>query len=98
MWDLIENTVTRAELRTVLATVDDLMPPSDAELEGSRAEEPWCSCLLVRCPPRRSRPDRRAWLRLAFPADRPEETVDRAAYTLCQLEQFHRHLEHRSPP
>lgn len=37
-----------------------------------------------------------AWARLVYPAGRPEETVDRAAYTFCVLEQFHRHLKHRN--
>ncbi|MFE2996599.1 hypothetical protein ACFXG4_16465 [Nocardia sp. NPDC059246] len=36
------------------------------------------------------------WQRLVFPTGRPEETVDRAAYTLCVLVQFHRNLEHRN--
>ncbi|MFQ6228136.1 hypothetical protein [Nocardia sp. NPDC002869] len=36
------------------------------------------------------------WSRLVYPDGRPEETVDRASYTLCLLEQFHRHLEHRN--
>ncbi|WP_280443904.1 hypothetical protein [Nocardia brasiliensis] len=29
-------------------------------------------------------------------AGRPAETVDRIAYALCVLEQFHRHLKHRN--
>ncbi|WP_433662548.1 Tn3 family transposase [Nocardia sp. CA-128927] len=37
-----------------------------------------------------------AWTRLVYPAGRPPETVDRAAYTFCVLEQFHRHLKHRN--
>lgn len=36
------------------------------------------------------------WKRLVYRVGRPPETVDRAAYTLCLLEQFHRHLKHRS--
>lgn len=36
------------------------------------------------------------WTRLVYPDGRPEETVDRATYTLCVLEQFHRHLKHRN--
>ncbi|MGW4717859.1 hypothetical protein [Nocardia sp. NPDC004260] len=36
------------------------------------------------------------WKRLVYRDPRPPETVDRAAYTLCLLEQFHRHLEHRN--
>lgn len=31
------------------------------------------------------------WKRLVYPDERPAETVDRAAYTMCLLEQFHRH-------
>jgi TnpA family transposase len=142
VWDLIENTVTRAELRTALATVDDLVPPSDAELDGQRAEELAGRVNTVRmflpvlmrtvefgatsegravltamhtlaelltAPRARGVPARwfdarrvdhdligGAWSRLAYPADRPAETVDRAAYTLCVLEQFHRHLKHRT--
>lgn len=37
-----------------------------------------------------------AWKRLVYRDPRPPETVDRAAYTLCLLEQFHRHLKHRN--
>lgn len=37
-----------------------------------------------------------AWSRLVYPDGRPAETVDRAAYTFCVLEQFHRHLKHRN--
>lgn len=36
------------------------------------------------------------WSRLVYRQGRPEWTVDRAAYTFCVLEQFHRHLEHRN--
>ncbi|MDV6278178.1 hypothetical protein R3Q06_32440 [Rhodococcus erythropolis] len=36
------------------------------------------------------------WSRLVYREGRPPETVDRAAYTLCVLEQFHRHLKHRN--
>src|SRR5450755_3399272 len=35
------------------------------------------------------------WRRLVFKPDRPEGTVDRAAYVFCVLEQFHRHLLRR---
>ncbi|WP_146097560.1 hypothetical protein [Nocardia nova] len=31
--------------------------------------------------------------RRVYPPECPEQTVDRAAYTLCPLEQFHRHLK-----
>jgi hypothetical protein len=37
--DLIKNTVTRAELRAALSTVDDLVPIADAELDGQKLEE-----------------------------------------------------------
>ncbi|WP_327118915.1 Tn3 family transposase [Nocardia sp. NBC_01730] len=37
-----------------------------------------------------------AWKRLVYREGRPPETVDRAAYTLCLLEQFHRHLKQRN--
>ncbi|TGD89058.1 Tn3 family transposase [Mycobacterium sp. TJFP1] len=36
------------------------------------------------------------WKRLVYRDPRPPETVDRAAYTLCLLEQFHRHLKYRN--
>ena len=36
------------------------------------------------------------WKRLVYRDARPPETVDRAAYALCLLEQFHRHLKHRN--
>jgi len=35
------------------------------------------------------------WQRLVFKPGRPEDTVDRAAYVFCVLEQFHRHLLRR---
>jgi TnpA family transposase len=35
------------------------------------------------------------WRRLVYATDRPEGTVDRAAYVFCVLEQFHRHLLRR---
>jgi TnpA family transposase len=35
------------------------------------------------------------WRRLVFKPDRPRDTVDRAAYVFCVLEQFHRHLMRR---
>ena len=37
-----------------------------------------------------------AWKRLVYPDGRPSETVGRAAYTMCLLEKFHRHLKHRN--
>jgi hypothetical protein len=37
-----------------------------------------------------------AWKRLVYREGRPSETVDRAAYALCLLEQFHRNLKHRN--
>ncbi|MDG5773750.1 Tn3 family transposase, partial [Mycolicibacterium fortuitum] len=37
-----------------------------------------------------------AWKRLIYTPGRPEGTVDRNSYTICVLEQFHRHLKHRS--
>jgi len=37
-----------------------------------------------------------AWSRLVYTPGRPEGTVNKAAYTMCVLEQFHRHLKHRS--
>ncbi|MEU1998220.1 hypothetical protein ABZ511_27580 [Nocardia gamkensis] len=37
-----------------------------------------------------------AWQQLAYPAGRLAGTVDRAAYTFCLLEQFHRPIEHRN--
>ncbi|MFE2960956.1 hypothetical protein [Nocardia tengchongensis] len=37
-----------------------------------------------------------SWQRLVHPPERPEQTVDRAAYTLCVLEQLHRHLKYRN--
>lgn len=36
------------------------------------------------------------WSRLVYPGARPEGTVDRAAYTVCLLEQFHRYLKYRN--
>jgi hypothetical protein len=35
------------------------------------------------------------WQRLVFPKDRPAETVDKAAYVFCVLEQFHQRLKRR---
>ncbi|WP_245546992.1 Tn3 family transposase [Nocardia brevicatena] len=142
VWDLIENTVTRAELCAALATVDDLVPQTDAELDSQRFEElagrvntvrmflpalmrtvefgatsdgrPVLTAMhtlaeLLTEPRPRGVPARwldarrvdhdlvgGGWSRLVYPGDRPAETVDRAAYTLCVLEQFHRHLKHRS--
>ncbi|OJF14078.1 hypothetical protein BG844_11705 [Couchioplanes caeruleus subsp. caeruleus] len=35
------------------------------------------------------------WQRLVFPKERPAETVDKAAYVFCVLEQFHQRLKRR---
>jgi hypothetical protein len=35
------------------------------------------------------------WRSLVLKPDRPQDTVDRAAYVFCVLEQFHRHLMRR---
>lgn len=35
VWDLLENAVTKAELRAAIATVDELVPASDIELDGN---------------------------------------------------------------
>ena len=39
VWDLIENAVTKSELRTAVAVIDELVPAGDAELNGQRLEE-----------------------------------------------------------
>jgi TnpA family transposase len=39
MWDLIENTATKSELRAAVAVIDELVPVDDAELNGQRLEE-----------------------------------------------------------
>ena len=141
VWDMIERKVTGSELRTAVAVIDELVPASDAELDGQRAQElagrlatvrPFLPLmmrtidfgatpdgapvlaamrklgeLLAAKPSKLSATwlDARqvdhdlitgAWKRLAYPDWRPSETVDRAAYTMCVLEQFHRHLKHRN--
>lgn len=140
MWDLIENTATRSELRAAVAVIDELVPVDDAELNEQRLEELAGRVATVRVflPPMMrtvvfgatadgaavlaamktlgelmasksklpaSWLDARkvdhdliggGWKRLVYREGRPPETVDRAAYTLCLLEQFHRHLKHRT--
>ncbi|WP_054812494.1 Tn3 family transposase [Nocardia arizonensis] len=142
VWNLIENTVTRAEQRAALSTVDDLVLAADAQLDGQKLEElagrvatvrtflpslmravefgaisdarPLLAAMYTladlltesrpRGVPARWLDARRVnhdlvsggWQRLVYPPDRPAETVDRAAYTLCLLEQFHRNLKHRN--
>ena len=39
MWDHIENSVTKSELRAAVAVIDELVPVDDAELNGQRLEE-----------------------------------------------------------
>jgi len=39
VWDLIENAVTKSELRAAVAVIDELVPADDAELNGQRLEE-----------------------------------------------------------
>jgi hypothetical protein len=39
MWDHIENSVTKSELRAAIAVIDELVPVDDAELNGQRLEE-----------------------------------------------------------
>lgn len=140
VWDLIENAVTKSELRAAVAVIDELVPADDAELNGQRLEElagrlatvrPFLP-LMMRTIEFGSTTDgvpvlkamktladllttktklpatwldaRKVdhdligggWKRLVYREGRPPETVDRAAYTLCLLEQFHRHLKHRS--
>lgn len=143
VWDLIEGTVTRAELRAALAAIDELVAAADPEYDSQRLEElaarfgTVCNFLpsmmrtiefgatgdakpvlagtvsladlLSETRTRGQLPAR--WLdarrvnhdlvvggrqRLVYPGDRPEESVDRAAYTVCLLAQVHRHLEHRN--
>lgn len=140
--DMIEKTVTRAELRHAVQAVDELVPADDAELDGQRLIElagkfatvrPFLSMLmdtiefgatsdgaavlaamktLAELLTSRSSGkipanllDARkvdhdlivgAWKRLIYTPGRPEGTVDRNSYTICVLEQFHRHLKHRS--
>lgn len=140
VWDLIENQHTKNELRAAVATIDELVPPTDAELTGQRMEElagrfatvrPFLSLMmdtvafgatgdgtavlaamkaLARMLVAKSKLpasylDARqvnhdlitgGWQRLVYPLGRPEVTVDRGAYTLCLLEQFHRHIKHRN--
>jgi hypothetical protein len=142
VWDLIENTVSKAELRAAVAAIDELVPQADPEFDEQRLEELAGRFATVRSflpammrtidfgatgdaqpvlktmytladliSPQRNRGlparwlDARrvdhdlvcgGWQRLVYPAERPEETVDRAAYTLCVLEQFHRHLKYRN--
>lgn len=140
VWDLIENTVTRSELRSAVAVIDELVPASDAELDGQRLQElagrlatvrPFLPVLMktvefgatpdgapvltamqtlaelltARSTLPASYLDARlvdhdlitgGWQRLVYAPGRPEAAVDRAAYTFCVLEQFHRHLKHRN--
>ncbi|MEV0108678.1 DUF4158 domain-containing protein [Nocardia sp. NPDC050799] len=39
IWDHIESTVTKSELRRAVAAIDELVPVDDAELDGQRLEE-----------------------------------------------------------
>ncbi|GAC55078.1 putative transposase [Gordonia amicalis NBRC 100051 = JCM 11271] len=144
VWDLIENTVSKAELRAALAAIDELVPQADPECDSQRLEELANRYATVRAflpammrnidfgatadaapvlkavaaladlisPQRTGRGGLPArwldarrvdhdlvgggWQRLVYPPERPEQTVDRAAYTLCVLEQFHGHLKHRN--
>lgn len=144
VWDLIENTVSKAELRAALAAIDELVPQADPACDSQRLEElagryatvrgflpamlrhidfgatadaaPVLKAVaalaeMISLPrngrgglPARWLDARRVdhdlvaggWQRLVYPPERPEATVDRAAYTLCLLEQFHRHLKHRN--
>ncbi|MEZ2390695.1 Tn3 family transposase [bacterium RCC_150] len=142
VWDMIERTVTKADLRSAVATIEELVPVGDAELDGQRFEElagrfatvrPFLPMLmdtvefgavsdgaavlkamrtlaeLLAAKPTAKTAgallDARKvdhdvitgpWKRLVYTPGRPEETVDRAAYTFCVLEQFHRQLKHRS--
>ena len=140
--DLIEQTVTRSELRHAVEAIDELVPVGDSELDGQRLTElagklstvrPFLPGLMTRVH-FGATPDGApvlaamralaelltvrtngklsahlldarsvdhdlvtgAWKRLVYTAGRPEATVDKAAYTMCVLEQFHRHLKHRS--
>ncbi|MFH5227597.1 DUF4158 domain-containing protein [Antrihabitans spumae] len=138
VWDLIENGVTKSELRAAVAVIDELVPAGDAELNGRRLEELAGRLATVRpflplmmrtiefgatadgAPvlkamttladllttksklPATYLDARRVdhdlitggWSRLIYREGRPPETVDRAAYTLCVLEQFHRRELH----
>ncbi|ORI20697.1 Tn3 family transposase [Rhodococcus sp. 1168] len=142
VWDPIENTVSKAELRAALASIDELVPQADPEFDSQRLEELAGRFSTVRAflppmmrtidfgatgetkpvlsamhtladmiSPQRTRGLSARWLdarridhdlvsggwqRLVYPSERPEETVDRASYTLCVLEQFHRHLKYRN--
>jgi hypothetical protein len=140
MWDHIENSVTKSELRAAVAVIDELVPVDDAELNGQRLEELSGRLATVRIflpsmmgtvefgatsdgvpvlaamktlaelmTAKTKLPatwlDARKvdhdliggdWKRLVYRDARPPETVDRAAYALCLLEQFHRHLKHRN--
>ncbi len=148
VWELIEHEVSRTDLASAVAAIDELVPPTDAELDGHRMEElatvrPFLALLMdtvafgatgdgptdavaVLAAMRTlavllaaktagrttagvkigaSFLDARrvdhdlvtgGWQRLVYPAGRPDGTVDRAAYTFCVLEQFHRHLKHRA--
>jgi len=140
MWDHIENSVTKSELRAAVAVIDELVPVDDAELDGQRLEELSGRLATVRIflPSMMNTVEFGAtidgapvlaamktlaelmtaksklpatwldarkvdhdligggWRRLVYREGRPPETVDRAAYTLCLLEQFHRHLKHRN--
>ncbi len=144
VWDLIENTVSKAELRAALVAIDQLVPQADPECDSQRLEELANRYATVRAflpammgniefgatvdavpvlkavaaladlisPQRTGRGGLPArwldarrvdhdlvgggWQRLVYPPERPEQTVDRGAYTLCVLEQFHRHLKHRN--
>jgi TnpA family transposase len=142
VWDMIEKTVSRAELRHAVEAVDELVAADDAELDGQWLIEmagkyatvrPFLPMLmdtiefgatsdgaavlsamktlaeLLTAKPGGKIPatllDARkvdhnlivgAWKRLIYTPGRPEGTVDRNSYTICVLEQFHRHLKHRS--
>lgn len=140
LWDLIENTATKSELRASVAVIEELVPVDDAELDGQRLEELAGRVATVRVfLPRLMKTvtfgatadgaavlaamttlgemmstksklpaswlDARqidhdliggGWKRLVYREPRPPQTVDRAAYTLCLLEQFHRHLKYRT--
>lgn len=39
VWELIENEVPKHELRAAVAVIDELVPPTDAELDGQRMAE-----------------------------------------------------------
>ncbi|WP_433684965.1 hypothetical protein [Nocardia sp. CA-119907] len=49
VWDLIENTVSEAELRAAVAAIDQLVPQADPEFDSQRlgnwrADPPRCGC------------------------------------------------------